>query len=409
MIDTTKFHKIQKHGKQIFILKPENMLEKDKLTEMHKEIIQKHSISLPDRSSIISSLIQILTQGDYFKKKICPLNFYIIRTDIKNFFPSINKHKLYQKIVQAHTLDTDTLDTIKTFIFKSNVKGVPLGLPISTSLSELYLEQFDNDIKQTLKPYYYFRYVDDIIIINLFQSTADNKKIEEIEKSKKKLLKIFQSHGLIINKKKTEIATFDSKNNNDNFAFTYLGYHFYSENLKSNKKRPDKILKIDISDKKYNKKIHSRLYYYFNKYNNSLKNNNDFWILNYQLMNLIIGTTSRKNKGNMTYGLAHSYKFINTPEHLHKLIKTFDYLVIKSDLSNKQRHTLWSIVKKDSRGIPIQEPEILCLLNKKYNYNNLTTKQLYQICTRIKIPENQYILKDNFEIQKEIMYQLYKS
>lgn len=374
MIDISKLPKKTKNGRLVYTPIDEETLKI--LKDMNSEIINKYGISLPDRNSIIHTLIQILTQGDYEKKDIGPLEFYIIRTDIKDFFPSINKHKLYQKIMNSHSLKADTINTIKTFIFKKKISGVPLGIPISTGLSELYLLEFDQDVHSQIEPYYYFRYVDDIILIKIFESK--NQRKEEVEKTIEQLTDIMAKYDLTMNKDKTMSSEYTSTKP---LEFEYLGYQFYSKKDKSYQ------LIIDISEKKYKEKIEKKIVKYFKKYEFSLKKDKDFWLLYYQVFHLLVGTKLRKGQKNAYYGFSYTYKFINTTEHLEKLYKTVHYYIVKADMSQYQKNKMWSILYTGKNSQKIDKETYIEFLDKKFNYNKLTENQINEMCTKIEIKD----------------------
>lgn len=66
---------------------------------------------------------------------------------------------------------------------KKGQSALPIGLISSMILSNLYLKDFDNAIRQKIKPYYYGRYVDDIIIVvkkDIDSNVTRDKIIEEI-------------------------------------------------------------------------------------------------------------------------------------------------------------------------------------------------------------------------------------
>lgn len=97
-------------------------------------------------------------------------NDYFIKTDIKDFFNSINKNLLRKKLYfeLSEIISPKDCDTIieKCTIHK---KGLPLGLITSPTLSNIYLKSFDKELYKLLKRLncsniIYTRYADDIII-----------------------------------------------------------------------------------------------------------------------------------------------------------------------------------------------------------------------------------------------------
>ena len=145
----SKILKHKSNGRIVYSAKDEAVHKE--LQKINQEIINKYSIKIPNRNAIIRTVIQFLSQGEiYLNRKeliFTPLKFKMIKMDIKNFFPSINKHILYSKIVKSSILNDSSIDTIKSFIFSDEYKGVPLGFSFSNSLSELYLEEFDSTVQ----------------------------------------------------------------------------------------------------------------------------------------------------------------------------------------------------------------------------------------------------------------------
>lgn len=125
---------------------------------------------------------------------------YILKLDIKNFFVSINKDILYNKL-ESFTLDryynddrSQLLELCRRIIFADptanclikgsrhdwrelapgkslfavdNAKqGLPIGNLTSQIFSNFYLDAFDHFIKHDLKIKYYGRYMDDMVIVH---------------------------------------------------------------------------------------------------------------------------------------------------------------------------------------------------------------------------------------------------
>ncbi|MBF4410747.1 antiviral reverse transcriptase Drt3a, partial [Vibrio anguillarum] len=110
------------------------------------------------------------------------------------------------------------LNQLNKFLIDNSCSGLPRGLSISSTLSELYLRDFDSYIKSNSNVYYYARYVDDIIIICL-----DN--VEEVDLA---LNKGLESLGLSVNEKYMVINDRGLEN-----EFDYLGVKFRLSNKSS--------------------------------------------------------------------------------------------------------------------------------------------------------------------------------
>ena len=391
----------------VYKLKKENL--RSELKDVNTEIINKFSIVLPNRNAIIKSLIQFLSQGSIYCNQAdldsTGQAFYVIKADIANFFPSINKHRLYKKIIKSSMLKDTSLDIIKSFIFNNDISGIPLGMPFSSALSEVYLEDFDDAIRREFAPIFYVRYVDDILIIKSYPKSMTIDKDSE----KNLLFSLLNEISLSANENKTDIYEYKPSINTLNFE--YLGYSF---NIS------DKKLHIDISKKKYDKKVLNRLTRYFKYYKSSSHTDEDFWILYYRLKNLIYGVTSSGEKGTdhkLKFGIGFNYKFINSDHRLKDILKAFHYFRTKYSnyFTSEQTARLFSLITVDSRvnGRIILNQfsdtnDILLLLKKRITYTKYSTIKLEEIAHQIGCPS---IVKSNdslyrYNLQIQIMKKL---
>lgn len=89
---------------------------------------------------------------------------YCLKIDIKKYYPSINisilKYFLRRKFKDRKLLSL--LDSI----IDSHIQGIPIGSYISQIFGNFYLTYFDHWVKETLKIKYYYKYMDDIIILH---------------------------------------------------------------------------------------------------------------------------------------------------------------------------------------------------------------------------------------------------
>lgn len=110
---------------------------------------------------------------------------WVLKCDIRKFFDSIDHQKLLEKI-EKYNFDKDTMWLIKILIFsfeKTKGKGLPLGNVTSQLFANVYLNDFDWFVKQSLGIKYYFRYCDDFIIV-----LKNKDKLEALLSSIKKEL-----------------------------------------------------------------------------------------------------------------------------------------------------------------------------------------------------------------------------
>lgn len=406
--------KHKSNGRVVYSARTENVHKE--LQKLNREIINKYNLRMPNRNAIIKTIIQFLSQGDYYlnhnELSFTNLNFKVVKIDIKNFFPSINKHILYRKIVKSSILSDSSIETIKSFIFSNKYMGVPLGLAFSNSLSELYMEDFDSMIQLKWKPLLYVRYVDDILLV--VNGEVDESNVINFIKEQLNHL------SLEVNSKKTIVQ----RSNKENFNFTYLGYHFSKETVKvkktdTSKPKKKEYLIIEISDSKLKSKILNKLVRYFKRYEKNYEKSESFWILYYRLKNLIHGVSSRgENNQIVKFGLSYSYGLINSSQNLSKILKMYHHFVRyhkkKGYLSSKQTHLLLSIISTDNKVITpnTTKDDILSLLNSRYHYEKLTVSTLKVICMRVGVPlydrlySQDYLEFYKIKLQKKIMKKL---
>lgn len=94
---------------------------------------------------------------------------WILKCDIKKFFASID-HTILFELLSAYIPDKNILLLLKEVInsFKSGTsgKGLPLGNLTSQLFCNIYMNEFDQFIKQKLKAKYYIRYADDFVFFS---------------------------------------------------------------------------------------------------------------------------------------------------------------------------------------------------------------------------------------------------
>jgi len=92
---------------------------------------------------------------------------WVLKGDIKKFFASIN-HEALNAILKKYVNDDDTLWLLNEIIISFNTDvgvGLPLGNLTSQLLINVYMNEFDQFVKRTLKVKYYIRYADDFVIL----------------------------------------------------------------------------------------------------------------------------------------------------------------------------------------------------------------------------------------------------
>ena len=89
---------------------------------------------------------------------------YCLKFDIKKYFPSINQDIL-KTLLRKKFKDEDLLWLLDEIIDSAD-EGIPIGNYLSQYLANFYLTYFDHWMKEDKKCKYYFRYMDDIVILH---------------------------------------------------------------------------------------------------------------------------------------------------------------------------------------------------------------------------------------------------
>ncbi len=132
---------------------------------------------------------------------------WILKCDIRKFFASID-HKILKNILAKYINDRDLLwlfeQVIDSFDAPGKIRvGLPLGNLTSQLLVNVYMNEFDQFVKQDLKIKYYIRYADDFVFL------SENK--EGLTVLRPKLEEFLEGHlKLSLHPQKTFIQTLAS-------------------------------------------------------------------------------------------------------------------------------------------------------------------------------------------------------
>jgi RNA-directed DNA polymerase len=171
---------------------------------------------------------------------------YCLKCDIKKYFPSMNQDIL-KKLISKKITCKNTLNLIYKIIDSDHSefginKGIPIGNLTSQLFSNIYLNELDQYVKHKLKIKYYYRYVDDFIILE------DSKKQLNYYK---KNIKYYLKKELNLEMPKYKTSIFQIKDGVD-----FVGYKIFPNRVflrKRNIKRFIKKLKILTNEKKVSK------------------------------------------------------------------------------------------------------------------------------------------------------------
>ena len=87
---------------------------------------------------------------------------YCLKLDVKKYYPSVN-HDILKEILARKFKDVRLLGLLGEII--DSAPGLPIGNYLSQTLANVYLAHFDHYIKEVAGVHYYFRYVDDVVIM----------------------------------------------------------------------------------------------------------------------------------------------------------------------------------------------------------------------------------------------------
>ncbi|SPD91487.1 Reverse transcriptase (RNA-dependent DNA polymerase) [Leuconostoc suionicum] len=395
-MNPSNYRLIKLNSKRTFYLFNQKELKLEYLS-LSKWLSKRYPPST-SRNLAISKVIRSLSYGEYsFTDKghyrLDSTKKTIIRGDIKDFFPSINKHFLYSKLIRSFNVSIPETKRklLADLLLDPAFIGLPQGISVSSILSEIYLEDFDNLMKIYFPHCTYIRYVDDFLLICPYEE-AYNYHFKEI------IIKILHSMNLQLSSDKFKKITFVNKTH-----FQFLGYQFTNS---------DKNLILSISKSKV-KKIQNRLTGYFQEYRHSgLNKKQKFQILYYKIFNTFYGVTTI---GPDSYkiqkiGIPFSYPKITTSGNFQKFFSNIHYQIERTpQLSSKEIDKINKIYHNYSYSFQgkrhLHTSDIL--LNNKYNYMKLSIKKIIQI-TKLIDPSFKYTKQSSIGLLHNFFYTLYK-
>ena len=175
-------------------------------------------------------------------------HFYVLQCDIYKYFPSID-HEILKQLIRHHLKCPETLWLMELIIDNSNPqetvldyyagdnlltpiirrKGLPIGNLTSQFLANLYLNQFDHWVKETLKARCYVRYVDDM---GLFSND-----LEFLKSAKIAISEILNSLRLRLHPAKSQLFTTEQGVNFVGFRILPDRIRVRNDNLRRGRRR----------------------------------------------------------------------------------------------------------------------------------------------------------------------------
>jgi len=380
----------------------ENLLNFFISKKIQYNINRNYKVKQASRHNILSAFVNLIE--DEFPK-------YVIRTDIKSFYESVPQEHILEKIKNDHLLSISSIKYIQRIFHEynrltnqseENAIGLPRGIGISAYLSELFMRDIDNQIKNLDDLVYYARYVDDIVAV-FIPKTIDVEK-KWLAKYYIKIKNVVTEKGIKLNQKKTNCfdltknisslilrkETFKdghmmSQELTPNDGIEFLGYQigFLTETkIKSVQKiKKGKIqnteeksnthqFSVQLSENrtdKYLKRINSAFAHFTKKkeYNRKYV----FKLLEARIRYLTSNTKLKNSKSRIFVGVYYSNPFLNDDYSLQRLDTRLNWKIARSGLSQMEKDKL----KRHSfkSGFQKRTFQVLPLKNKTYkNHNN---------------------------------------
>jgi hypothetical protein len=235
------------------------------------------------------------------------LPFWGIRTDVSDFYETIDHPRLLKLLKADQLLDAPSIRYIQQVLFSyrqttGSAVGLPRGNGISAYLAELFMRPIDSALKSGSDVLFYARYVDDIFIV--YAESPEWIAADRLAEVQAEIRK----HGLSLNPQKTtEISNTDPSK----AKFNYLGYEYH---LRSGR------CEVDITKSKKDRYL-SRLTKCFEVYTKapSRKKSAAGRILLKRIVYLTSNTKLLNSKSNAYIGVYYSSRYITTPRRYSTL------------------------------------------------------------------------------------------
>lgn len=203
-------------------------------------------VSQSNRDDIIRSLIALLGEGE---------DYVVYKIDIKNFYPSLSRDYIDTRLGSDIRFPQPSYEVWRSFsrsLAAQSIPGLPPGLSLSATLSEYAMREFDRQVSNLPRVYYFARYVDDMVILRT-GSDDQGAFLQHIAD--------LLPDGLQLNRTKTKVVELCGKTKQTQLdgIFDFLGYQI---SIFTKERRTDnkivRAVQLDISAKKI-AKLKSRI------------------------------------------------------------------------------------------------------------------------------------------------------
>lgn len=299
-----EFKEIKKSVYSLYM--PNDVVDEFALRKLNNNIQHLYKVKQADRHSIINLIISLINE-------YVPMN--ILKFDISGFYESINREELLKKLNQDSLLSFKSkliLNNVFSNAKLSTTTGLPRGINISATLSEIVMRNFDTEVKRIDGVYGYVRYVDDILIFTFKSPQVIKDKISSLLPKGLKFNSDkfnFIERQFIANNNKKLYNNYGKPNKD---TLEYLGYKFCFGEFSTEANK----INIQIADKKV-KKIKKRIIFSIKAYvkdgnYNLFKNRMKFLTGNFRI-------TNTKYNSTINSGIYYNYQYINNYNSLDEL------------------------------------------------------------------------------------------
>ncbi len=278
-----------------------------------KNITAKYGLKVDSRKNTISLLISFLKETS---------NYSIHRYDVKSFYESFDREDIVKKVKNDSFLSRKNIVLLERFFYElteHGIIGLPRGLGISATLSEMMMSDFDKKFSEMPGVFFYRRFVDDIIILT--DDNFNNVDLTQLlSSSLPKLLVLHTAGDKIYRAKITPLRNKKVKVLKAEADFSYLGYRYkvfnHKEDTKSELGLKFRRVEVTISEGKI-KKIKARLLKSFISF--VLNGNADLLEMRLKFLTGNYFLTDPSTNQEIKSGIAYNYSFINTNHSLIEL------------------------------------------------------------------------------------------
>lgn len=140
---------------------------------------------------------------------------YVLSMDISKYFASID-HAILFSLLKRKIRDTRILELCRRIIASTEDSpgcGIPIGNLTSQLFANIYLNEFDQYAKHTLRLPHYIRYMDDIAILS-----DDKQQLHEVKGAAAEFMR--ERLGLVLHPRKVQIMPTAT-------GIDFLGYRIY--------------------------------------------------------------------------------------------------------------------------------------------------------------------------------------